>query len=95
MTESGFFLIPSALTMMIGAPLSGRLSMRVGPKPPLVIGVAITMLSFLVLVVAHSAHWQIYLASVLLGIGVGFAYASMTNVIVTAVRPDRPGSQPA
>jgi len=90
-TEAGFFLIPSALMMILGGPLSGRLSMRVGAKPPLVIGVAITMLSFVVLVFAHSSHWHVYLASVLLGVGVGFAFASMANLIVVAVRPDQTG----
>ena len=43
------------------------------------------------LAVAHTEHWQIYLASLLLGIGVGFAFASMANLIVEAVRPDQTG----
>jgi MFS family permease len=90
-TESGFFLIPSALTMILAGPLSGRLSTRFGAKPPLVIGVAVTMLSFVLLVVAHSAHWEVYVASLLLGVGVGFAFASMANLIVLAVRPDQTG----
>ena len=49
------------------------------------------MLSFVVLALAHSSHWQIYLASLLLGVGVGFAFASMANLIVEAVRPDQTG----
>ena len=32
-----------------------------------------------------------YLASVLLGSGVGFSFASMANLIVEAVRPDQTG----
>ena len=40
---------------------------------------------------AHTAHWQVYLASSLLGVGVGFAFASMANLIVEAVRPDQTG----
>ena len=40
---------------------------------------------------AHSAHWQIYLASVLLGVGVGFAFASMANLIVRPSEPDQTG----
>jgi EmrB/QacA subfamily drug resistance transporter len=90
-TESGFFLIPSALTMILAGPLSGRLSTRFGAKLPLVVGVAVTMLSFVLLVAAHSEHWQVYLASVLLGVGIGFAFASMANLIVLAVRPDQTG----
>ena len=90
-TQSGLFLIPSTLMMLIAAPFSGRLSRTYGSKVPLVLGAAITMLAFVVLAVAHSSHWQFYAASVLLGIGVGFAFASLANLIVEAVRPDQTG----
>jgi len=88
-TQSGVFLIPSTIAMMFAGPLAGRLSLAFGSKLPLVLGSAITMLSFLVLAVAHSADWHIYLASLLLGIGIGFAFASMSNLIVEAVRRDQ------
>ncbi len=90
-TQSGLFLVPSTLMMLFAAPLSGRLSRRYGSKVPLVIGSATTMLAFVFLAVAHSSHWQLYAASFLLGIGVGFAFASLANLIVEAVRPDQTG----
>ena len=90
-TQSGLFLIPSTLMMLIAAPFSGRLSRRYGSKVPLVLGAAITMLAFVFLAVAHSSHWQFYAASILLGVGVGFAFASLANLIVEAVRPDQTG----
>jgi MFS family permease len=90
-TQSGLFLIPSTVMMLLAAPIGGRLSGRFGSKVPLVLGAAITMLAFVQLAVAHSAHWQIYLASLLLGTGVGFSFASMANLIVEAVRPDQTG----
>ena len=55
------------------------------------LGSTITMLAFVLLALAHSEHWQIYLAALLLGIGVGFAFASMANLIVEAVPPDQTG----
>jgi EmrB/QacA subfamily drug resistance transporter len=90
-TQAGLFLIPSTFAMMIASPLGGRLSGRFGSKVPLVLGSTITTFAFVLLAVAHSAHWQIYLASLLLGVGVGFAFASMANLIVEAVRPDQTG----
>ncbi len=90
-TQAGLFLIPTTIAMMIASPLGGRLSVRFGSKVPLVLGSTITTLSFVLLAVAHSAHWQIYLASLLLGIGVGFAFASMANLIVEAVPADQTG----
>jgi EmrB/QacA subfamily drug resistance transporter len=90
-TQAGLFLIPSTIAMMVASPVSGRLSGRFGSRLPLVLGSVTSMLSFVVLALAHSAHWQLYLASLLLGVGVGFAFASMANLIVEAVRPDQTG----
>ena len=90
-TQSGLFLIPTTIAMMIASPLGGRLSGRFGSKVPLVLGSIITTFAFLLLTFAHSEHWQVYLAALLLGTGVGFAFASMANLIVEAVRPDQTG----
>jgi EmrB/QacA subfamily drug resistance transporter len=90
-TEAGLFLVPTTIAMIIASPLGGRLSGRFGSKVPLVLGSSITLMAYILLAVAHSAHWQIYLASLLLGTGIGFAFASMSNLIVEAVRPDQTG----
>jgi EmrB/QacA subfamily drug resistance transporter len=90
-TQSGLFLVPTTIAMMVASPLGGRLSGWFGSKVPLVLGATITMLAFVLLAVAHTAHWQVYLASSLIGVGVGFAFASMSNLIVEAVRPDQTG----
>ena len=90
-TQAGLFLLPSSLMMLIAAPVGGRLAGRFGPKVPLVLGATTTLLSSVLLALAHSAHWQVYLASLLLGIGVGLAFASLANLIVEAVRRDQTG----
>jgi EmrB/QacA subfamily drug resistance transporter len=90
-TQAGLFMIPSTLMMLISAPIGGKMSGRFGSKVPLVLGACLTLVAFLLLTVAHSAHWHVYLASVLLGCGVGFSFASMANLIVEAVRPDQTG----
>jgi EmrB/QacA subfamily drug resistance transporter len=89
-TEAGLFLIPSTIAMLIFSPIGGKLSGTVGSKVPLVAGSAVTFLSFAVLAIAD-APADIYLASGLLGVGVGFAFAAMANLIVQAVRPDQTG----
>jgi len=90
-TQAGLFLIPSTLMMMVAAPIGGRMAGRFGSKLPLVLGACLALLAFVLLAVAHSEHWQIYLASCILGSGVGFSFASMANLIVEAVRPDQTG----
>jgi EmrB/QacA subfamily drug resistance transporter len=90
-TQAGLFLIPMPAAVLIFSVLGGKLSGTVGAKVPLVIGSALAALSFVVLTVAHFEHWQIYFASGLMGIGIGFAFASMANLIVEAVRFDQTG----
>jgi len=40
---------------------------------------------YLLLALAHHQAWQIYVASTLLGIGLGLAFSAMSNLIVQAV----------
>ena len=83
-SQAGIFLVPTTIALLITSPIGGRLSTRVGSRVPLVAGALVTTASFVVLAVAN-ARWEIYVASTLLGIGVGFAFASMANLIVEAV----------
>jgi MFS family permease len=89
-SQAGLFLVPTTIALMIFSPIGGRLSGIVGSKVPLVLGSIITTVAFVVLTVADT-RWEIYLASALVGIGVGFAFASMANLIVEAVPPGQTG----
>jgi EmrB/QacA subfamily drug resistance transporter len=90
-TQSGYYLLPSSLVMLIAAPIAGRLAGRMGSKPPLVIGCAISVAAYAVLALEHSEPWGLYLSSVLIGVGVGFAFASLANLVVEAVEPSQTG----
>jgi EmrB/QacA subfamily drug resistance transporter len=90
-TEAGIYLIPMPTAVLLFSLLGGRLSRMVGAKVPLVIGSAIAVASFVLLTIAHSEPWQIYVAAGLMGIGIGFAFASIANLIVDAVRRDQTG----
>ncbi|HEX5897951.1 MAG TPA: MFS transporter, partial [Solirubrobacteraceae bacterium] len=90
-TESGLFLLPSALLMLFAGPLSGRLGALYGSRVPLALGAIASGLSYALLATFHGARIDIYLASVLLGLGVGLALAAMANLVVEAVPPDVTG----
>jgi EmrB/QacA subfamily drug resistance transporter len=89
-TQAGLFLVPTTIALMITSPIGGRLSSAVGSKVPLVLGSILTTIAFVVLAMA-SARWEIYLAATLVGAGVGFAFASMANLIVEAVPAGQTG----
>lgn len=90
-TEAGIFMIPATLGMLIAGPLSGRLSSTVGSRVPLLLGALISSLAFVILAFAHSSSWQIYVAMLVMGIGIGFAFASMANLIVESVPAEQTG----
>jgi EmrB/QacA subfamily drug resistance transporter len=90
-SEAGLFLAPSTLGMLLLGPVAGRLSERVGSRVPLILGGMTTTVSFLMLAVAHSHHWEIYVASAILGAGIGLAFASLANLIVEAVPREQTG----
>jgi MFS family permease len=90
-TQSGLYLLPFAVAMLVVAPLNGWLAAAMGSKPILVVGSLFAASSYLLLTVTHSEPWTIYVASGLLGIGVALGYASMANLIIEAVSPEQTG----
>jgi MFS family permease len=90
-TQSGLFLLPFAVAMLLVAPLTGRIAIAIGSKPILVAGSVFAAASYGLLVLAHSVAWNIYVASGLLGIGIALGYASMSNLIIEAVPVSQTG----
>ncbi len=90
-TEAGLFMLPATIGMLIGGPISGRLSSTVGSRVPLILGALVSCAAFVLLTLAHDRGWEIYLALLVMGIGIGFAFASMANLIVEAVPAQQTG----
>jgi EmrB/QacA subfamily drug resistance transporter len=84
-TASGLFLLPSSLIMLVAGPLSGRLGTTHGSKLPLALGAMFAAFGYLLLAVMHGAKIDIYLGSLLLGLGIGLAFAATANLMVEAV----------
>jgi EmrB/QacA subfamily drug resistance transporter len=84
-TKAGVFMLPSTVGMMVSGPLAGWVGNKFGSKLSLMIGCLAEALAFLSLTVEHSHPWSVYVGSGLMGIGVGFAYAGMANLILDAV----------
>ena len=90
-TEAGLFMLPSALVMLFAGPLSGWLGTRFGSKLPLLMGTSICVVSFSFLAAAHSERWELYVGTTLMGLGIGFAFAAMANLIVESVDRTKTG----
>jgi MFS family permease len=90
-TGAGLFLLPSTVGMLAAGPVAGRLSIRAGSRLPLQLGAVISCAAWVLLTLAHHASWEIYVAMVIMGVGIGFAFASMANLIVESVPPHQTG----
>ena len=55
------------------------------------IGTALIVVSFAILAAFHETRGWIYASSAILGLGIGFSFASMANLVVEAVHPSKTG----
>ncbi len=90
-TQAGLFLLPNALAMLIAGPTTGMLSARFGSRFTLLLGTVLTGTSFAFLGFWHSEQWMVYAASFVSGLGIGYAFSAMPNLIIEAVEPTQTG----
>lgn len=90
-TSAGLFMLPSAVVMLFAGPISGWMGGRSGSKLPLLIGTVLAASSFLLLAVWHGTRLPIYIGTTMMGLGIGFAFAAMANLIVEAVDQSQTG----
>ncbi len=85
MVQAGLALAPGGLVMMLLSPVSARLTARRGPKTTLLLGGAVIGAGYVLAFFLTSAVWQIIVASMVIGAGIGLAYAAMPALIMGAV----------
>jgi EmrB/QacA subfamily drug resistance transporter len=88
---SSLYLLPSALLMGLLGTAAGKVSRRFGSKRALVVGAAVTAVSFAYAALQHRHPYQMLITAGLLGIGIGLAFAALGNLIVQAVPPTQTG----
>jgi MFS family permease len=84
-TRSGLLLLPSGVTQFAVGLFVGALTRRFGGKVLVVAGCVIGCVSMAMIAFAHSQVWQMYMATSVLGIGFGLAFAAMSANIMSAV----------
>ncbi|MBI5106831.1 MAG: MFS transporter [Solirubrobacterales bacterium] len=91
--EAGLCLLPQGACTALFAPVAGRLTARLGPRPPIVAGMAIGTVVILALLQLEPATpiGDVWWAFALLGAGIGIALPPMTVTAVSATSADRAG----
>ncbi|RBQ15628.1 MFS transporter [Spongiactinospora rosea] len=85
--EVGFFLLPSTLFMLVISLFSGRLMRRFAASMMVGVGSVIVAVGALWLALSHGSGTDFYVASSLLGIGLGIGYAALGTMAVEHVDP--------
>ncbi|MGF7236063.1 MAG: MFS transporter [Frankia sp.] len=90
-TESGVILLPTYVAMFLISLRVGRLTARFGAKPLVILGTMITVGAYMLIAFAHTQKWEIYLATAVMGLGLGLVYSAMSSLVVVSVPPEQTG----
>lgn len=85
MVQAGLAMAPGGLVMMALSPVSARLSARRGPKVTLIAGAIVIGAGYVLALFLTDAVWQVIAAGMIIGAGIGLAYAAMPALIMGAV----------
>lgn len=85
-------VMPAGLVMMVLSPFSGQLARTVGPKLLLVLGAVSLVAAYGFTLLFAAEVWQIVIANLLVGAGIGFGYAAMPMLIMRSVPQTETGA---
>lgn len=85
LTEAGLVTTPMVGMMLLAAPLASAAGMRIGFRRVLALGLATGAAAFLLLVVSHGSVPAVVAAVTVLGVGIAFAFAGMSVLVIAAV----------
>jgi len=88
---AGLYLLPCAVGMGALGSVAGRVQRRFGSRSALVAGAAVSALACGWLAFTSRHPYDMLVSSMLLGIGIGLAFAALGNLIVQAVPPNQTG----
>jgi EmrB/QacA subfamily drug resistance transporter len=94
-TEVGLLLLPLTGLMVVGSPLGGKVAARVGPRPPIAVGLGVMAIAVYLISTEASVDGsfsQLWLPSALMGFGVGFALTPMNLAAMNAISRDHAGA---
>jgi MFS family permease len=85
MIQAGLLLAPSGFVMYLFSSVGARLSSARGPRTSLSTGIVVIGLGYVSALFLREQPWEITLATVFIGAGIGIAYAAMPALIMGAV----------
>ncbi|MCR2815442.1 MFS transporter [Microbacterium jiangjiandongii] len=90
--NASLVIAPAGLVMMVLSPYSGRVARTVGPRLLLILGAIALITAYGFTLLFSSEVWHILVANLLVGVGIGFGYASMPMLIMRSVPQNETGA---
>jgi len=84
---AGLTLLPLTAGTLTASMTVSVLIRRIGPKWPLCIGTVVAAATFGFLLAFHTEHWHFFVATGLLGLGLGLAMGAMPTLLNSGVEP--------
>ncbi|WBC14953.1 DHA2 family efflux MFS transporter permease subunit [Micromonospora sp. WMMA1998] len=91
--DAGLRLLPLTLGIFVMSPPAGRITGRVGPRPPIVVGAVLVAIGFALLstIEPGSSYGSVWWRLGLVGIGIGCMFAPLTVAVMAATPQARAG----
>ncbi|WP_390893556.1 MFS transporter [Mycobacterium deserti] len=83
--NTGLWMAPGGLAMMLSSPIAARVAAVRGPRFTLIVGASIVAGGYLAGLWLMNSAWQLCVFNVLVSVGVGFAFSSLPALINAAV----------
>jgi predicted MFS family arabinose efflux permease len=90
--ESGVYLLPMTVAIVISGLSAGRLERRFNPRTLLLASAVLVAAAFVLFTFARTSSLEIYTASALLGLGTGLAMPVLGALVVMSVAEDETGA---
>ncbi|MET0134954.1 MAG: MFS transporter [Kibdelosporangium sp.] len=85
MVQTGLWMAPSGLVMVLISPIGARLSARRGPRASLLLGAVIIAGGYLLILPLMGSTWGLLVFTCVSSVGIAFAYGAMPALIMDAV----------
>jgi len=91
--EAGVRFLPTTLVIMVVAPIAGRMTDRIGARPPIVAGLAIVAVSLFMQaqITDTSGFSSLLVPFILMGLGIGLTMSPMSTAAMNAVDVTKSG----
>lgn len=92
MLVTSLIVMPAGLVMMVISPLSGWLERTLGARFMLAFGTGAVAVAYAFLLLWSNEVWQLFVANIVVGVGIGLSFAAMPMLIMRAVPSHETGA---